>query len=231
MPYGSLTRDNQERVLYNAMVTDVQANVLHFGDLTPVHMAVIQSRLGECGVLLAISESSQQEAVEDQHRIDLNFSSPVMITDEQQEVLNALRKKDLMEVEALPEELIVASREVLPALWYADVAFTDEGLCFREGTHRLQYGAALTYISETVRGTHTQAHREFNVEVRSHLQTAYEIDMAEIPKPELGEQRRQQELDKIDPEFSRMLAKAQELQLYSRDLPTSQFVIAAAKSH
>ncbi len=105
------------------------------------------------------------------------------------------------------------------------------GLRFRNGNRHSQCTSALKYITQTVCDAHTQAHREFNVHLRSHLLEQHGIDMSEIPEPELNDQRRQRELDEIDSEYNRMLAKAQELQLYSHDLASPQFAVAVAKAH
>lgn len=230
IPYGSIIQDDRERVIKNAMVIDPFANVEVFTDLTPVHMAVIQDRLGSAGVLLAISEPSQDDARKHGHAVELAFT-PTEATSEQQEVLSALANTEIEEGEPLSKDLSETSVAVLPSLWFSDVAFVPDGLRFRNGNRHGHYIAALKYITQTISDAHTQAHRKFNARLRGHLSEEHGIDMSEVPKPELDDQRRQRELDEIDPEYSRMIARAQELQLYSFDLPSPQFVIEVAKAH
>lgn len=228
--YGSMEQDFQARVIKNAMVIDPFANVEVFADLTPIHMAVIQNRLGSAGVLLAIGEPSQEDAIDYGHHIQLGFAGKES-TDKQQETLASLAEVDIEEGESLPKELVETSMAVLPSLWFSDIAFMPDGLRFRNGNRHSQYVSALDHITSEVRDLHTQAHRETNARIRSYLSETYGLDMSQVPKPELDDQRRQRELDEINPEYSRMLAKAQELQLNSFDLTNSQFVIAVAKAH
>ncbi len=238
IPFGSMTDDIEARVIKNAMVIDVLGNVAAFADLQPTHMAAIQNEAGNSyGVLLAVSETGQLDAMQAGHRIELEFSPdirPKVATPAQADILSELANRDVEDDEPLPEDIFHASLDLLPSLWYSNVAFTAGGLLFREGYlgegfHR-QYSSAVDYIRQTIRDTHTQAHREHNARIRSHLSDRG-IDMSQVPKPELDDQRRQSELDEIDPEYSQMFAKAQELQLFSSILSSVQFAVSVVKCY
>lgn len=226
IPYGTIVDNFEERTIKNAMVIDILGNVAVFADLNPIHMAVIQDRLCDDGVLLAVSECQQGKSRDDGNTIKLNFSpNPRQVSPEAQDVLNELASSDL---DANKPKLFKKSKHLLPALWYSEIAFVDTGLYFREGDYHNRYTRTLDYVSQTLHDHHTQAHREFNARVRSHL-SDQGFDMAQVPKPELDDQRRQRELDTINPDFMRMLALAQTMQI--ADLPSSQFAIAVAKAY
>lgn len=230
IPDGLIEEDPLALVMKNAMVIDPFANVEVFADLNPIHMAAIQNKLGGAGVLLAISEYSLGNARSYGHEVELAHKAKEP-TSEQQEALAALAETEVEEGEPLPKDLAETSMAVLPSLWFSDVAFMPDGLRFRNGNRHEHYVSALDYIASSVRDRHTQAHREANARIRSYLSENHGVDMSQVPKPELDDQRRQRELDEMDPKYSGMLAKAQELRLSSFDLASPQFVIAVAKAH
>lgn len=168
IPYGLIEEDHRAIVMKNTMVIDPFANVEVFADLNPIHMAVIQDRLGHAGVLLAISKHSEGEAKSYGHEVKLAHKAKES-TSEQQEVLAALAETEIEEGESLPKDLTEASAAVLPSLWFSDVAFMPDGLRFRNGNRHDNYISALDYVTSSVRDAHTRAHREANAQVRSYL--------------------------------------------------------------
>lgn len=230
IPFGGIIDDYQERVIKNAMVIDPFANVEVFADVSPIHLAVMHDRLGDAGVLLAISESSQDSAMKAGHTVKFSYTYEEP-SQAQVDILTTLASCDLENGELLDKDIKEASLALVPGLWFSDIAILADGLRFRNGNFHSMYTNSVEYISDTIRDAHTEAHGEFNAAIRTHLKDNHGVDMSQIPKPVLDDQRRQRELVTIDPKFSKMLARIQELQLYSYDLQSSIFVVSAAKAY
>ncbi len=230
--FGSITNDVHERVIKNALVIDVLGNVAVFVDLQPVNMTIIQNKLGGYGALLAISELQQRQATQDGHSFGFEFSSShrKVITPEQKAVLSDLAAHDINDDKPLANKLVKRSRHILPVLWYPEVAFTTDGLSFREGQYHSHFINAINYVGQTISDLHTETHREFNAKIRGHL-SAKGFDMRHVPMVELDDQTRQRQLDEINPEYSRLFANAQELQLHCTDLSSQQFAITVSKAY
>jgi hypothetical protein len=236
IPYGSINDNYHERVIKNAMVIDLLGNVAVFADLTPVSMVAIQTKIDDYGLLMSISETGQSDSIDDGHRVELTFSPDIhskTATTEQTDILSALANLEIEDEEPIPTKLVTESFHAVPSLWYSEVAFTPSGLAYNAGpgwAFHEKYNYSLDYISNTIRDLQIQAHREFNASIRSHLSNKG-YDMKQVPKPELDDDRKQQQLDEQDPKYSAILTKAQELQLFSTDLSKSKFAIRAAKDY
>ena len=230
IPFGNELNNYQERVMKNAHVIDVLGNVAVFADVGPVHLAAIHRQLGKYGALLCMSEQAHYDSSQNGHEISLEYSPdmhPKVLSNEQEEVLRKLAETEPGNDGLIDLDLKEVSRRLLPALWYPDIAIVPSGLYFREGLFRSIFQGALEYITETIRDTHTQAHREWNARIRSHL-SDLGYDMRQIPQPQLDEQRRQQELEKVDAAYAGLLAHSQTLQL--ADLASPEFAVAVAKA-
>lgn len=231
--YGSRLphEEYSQLVIKNGMVIDHLGNVATFTDLHPVSLAAIQSEAEDFGVLLAIGEHEQDMACRDSRRIPLQYHDKADFLNTaspgQTEALAALAAIETNSTEPLDDELVKVSKDLLPAIWYSEIAIVKTGLLFRDGRRHDEYRRATDYVLGRVREVHEQAHREWNVGIRSHL-VDMGMDMREVPKPELDDQRRAEELTTIDPEYYAMLTRADTMQL--ADLSTEKFAVTVAKA-
>ncbi len=230
IPFGLIIEDYHERVMKSAHIIDALGNVAVFGDVSPIHLAAVQEKIDRYGVLLVVSEQGQSNINREGQRIHLEYSpdiDPKVPTPEQCDAFRELSStdKDSPETE-IGQRRIAASRRILPLIYHADIAIVPSGLYFNQGSFHESYTRARDYIAQAVRDLQTQGHREFNAKLRSHMNNLG-YSMKNVPKPELGEERRQQDLERVYPEFARLLSRAGILQLADFDTPHFAATVAS----
>lgn len=217
LKYGR-TKPSEERVIRNGWPANVFGRVLCFSDLGILEIASIEKNAQPHGAVLVLAE---EEAGALKFGYTESFEREA--TPGQRATLETLASID---DESIPRRLKKRAESELPALFLADFAVVANGIYFRDGRRKQSFEHVLDYWSESMQAAEDEAHRHFNVGLRSHLQDQG-FELSELPQAHLDDQQREAMRNDTAPEINELYARAQLLNRVELDTP--QFVIVAAR--